>query len=209
MQGRPQVYTPANRPAMGIASFVQAKGRTLGWRGWLYFHMFTDKQMAPLSERLEWMEAGPWTGELRRVHCLPARSARWARCSTRVTARQRGAKIDAKHALVLHVVTFASRLPSASLEPRSRPTCCVCLDDLANRDICCEMKAWGQIWMSISSPPLPSLDGRSQTQECLSPHCVHPSNERLPRHVCAGEKWPFLIRQREWKGAAVTHLSGA
>lgn len=55
------------------------------------------------------------------------------------------AKIDAKHALVLHVVTFASRLPSASLEPHPCSTCCVCLDDLANRDICCEMKAWGQI----------------------------------------------------------------
>lgn len=32
MPGRPQVYTLANRPAMGITSFVQAKGRRLGWR---------------------------------------------------------------------------------------------------------------------------------------------------------------------------------
>lgn len=52
MQGRPQVYTPANRPAMGIASFVQAKGRRLGWRGWLYFYVFTDKTEAPSLEQL-------------------------------------------------------------------------------------------------------------------------------------------------------------
>lgn len=104
-------------------------------------------------------------------HCSAGEMFRTGHCQA---ARP---KIDAKHALVLHIVTFASCLQSASLEPHPFPTCGVCLDDSANRDICCEMKARGQIWMSISSPPPPSLDGRSEAQECLSP-ALHSSFKR-------------------------------
>lgn len=129
---------------MGIASFVQAKG--CPWR--------RGGGISVCSQISKWLQC--WTGpgewnqgrrrQRRSAEYLPAQ---WAGCSARVTARGRGgegarAKIDAKHALVLHVVTFASRLPSVSLEPPARPTCCVCLDDSANRDICWEMKAWAK-----------------------------------------------------------------
>lgn len=129
---------------MGIASFVQAKGcpwRRGGRGGGWYFCVFTDKQMAPVlgRPRVNGIRTEGDKGEA--PSTCPAQ---WAGCSARVTARGRGgegarAKIDAKHALVLHVVTF-----SVSLEPPARPTCCVCLDDSANRDICWEMKAWAK-----------------------------------------------------------------
>lgn len=72
------------------------------------------------------------------------------------------------------------------------PTCCFCLDYLPTVTSVLRWKHRPNLNVNILA-----ADGRNeQTEECLSQRRNHPSNERLPRHMCVLQKWPFLIRQR-------------
>lgn len=177
----PQVYTPANRPDIRISSSVLARGfgppqgfevcvsSCRRWARvsiiWLVFPLAPDQPVR--------MRNRPRRGE--GTTTSPAQQADVLRGSFWVAVRERG-HTDVKHTLVLHIVTFASRL---LLPLEVRPTCCSCLDYLPTVTSALRWKHRKNLNANILA-----VDWQNeQTEECLSLCGNHPSNERLPPHI--------------------------